>query len=53
MIRLKELLEELKVSKPTIYRWIENGCPVHYVGSIPYFDMQEVTEWMKNQKKGE
>ena len=53
MIRLKELLDELKISKPTIYRWIGNGCPVHYVGSIPYFDMQEVTEWMKNQKKGE
>ena len=53
MIRLKELLIEVKISKPTIYRWMEKGCPVHYVGSIPYFDMQEVTEWMKNQKKGE
>lgn len=53
MLRLSDALNELKISKPTIYRWIKSGCPVHYVGSIPYFDMQEVTKWIKKQKKGE
>ena len=53
MLRLKYLLETFKISKPTAYRWIEKGCPVHYVGSIPYFDTDEVNEWIKKQKKGE
>jgi predicted DNA-binding transcriptional regulator AlpA len=53
MIRLKEVLEVFKISKPTIYRWIDSGCPVHYAGSIPYFDIEEVNEWIKKEKKGE
>jgi len=53
LVRLSEILEIFKISKPTIYRWIKKGCPVHYVGSIPYFDLQEVIDWMKKQKKGE
>jgi len=53
LVRLSEILEIFKISKPTIYRWIKRGCPVHYVGSIPYFDLQEVIDWMKEQKKGE
>lgn len=53
MVRLKELLEIMKVSKPTVYRWIANGCPVHYAGSIPYFDLNEVNEWIRKDKKGE
>lgn len=53
MLRIKDVLEVFKISKPTIYRWIEKGCPVHYAGSIPYFDVDEVNEWIKTNKKGE
>lgn len=53
MIRASQLMQELKISKPTLYRWLKKGCPVHYVGRMPYFDMVEVTKWMKKQKKGE
>lgn len=53
MIRLNELLKTMSISKPTIYKWIKAGCPVHYVGKIPYFDMEEVNLWIKSLEKGE
>lgn len=47
MIRITELAEILKISKPTIYEWTKKGCPVHYVGKLPFFDLKEVEEWIK------
>lgn len=47
MVRLSGILEVMKISKPTMYKWIKSGCPVHYVGSIPYFDVEEVIQWIK------
>lgn len=52
LIRLTETLNTYKISKPTLYKWIRNGCPVSYVGRMPYFDTEEVTAWIKSQKKG-
>lgn len=47
MIRFKELVKKYNVSRPTIYKWISLGCPVHYVGKIAYFDTEEIDNWIK------
>lgn len=49
MKRFQETATHYSISRPTLYKWIENGCPVHYVGSIPYFDWAEVDAWMKGE----
>jgi len=51
MERLSEIAKTFSVSKPTIYDWIKKGCPVHYVGSIPFFDIEEVVSWIKKKDK--
>ena len=54
MKRFIETAQHYNVSKPTLYMWIRNGCPIHHVGNIPYFDWDEVDTWMKSgvMKKG-
>lgn len=51
LVRLSDILEVFKISKPTIYRWIEKGCPVHRIGSIPYFDAEEISNWIKENEE--
>jgi len=51
---LKRFIETAKnynISRPTLYMWIEKGCPAHHVGKIPYFDWEEVDEWIKGNNK--
>ena len=47
MKRLEETIKVFSISKPTIYVWIKKGCPVHYVGIIPFFDIKEIENWIK------
>lgn len=51
MKRFNEIILEFHISRPTLYEWIKNGCPVHYVGSIPFFDIKEVIKWIKERNK--
>ena len=53
MKRLEETSKIFSISKPTIYEWIKKGCPVHYVGSIPFFDLEEVESWIKSKNRKE
>lgn len=47
MVRITDVCEKFKISKPTVYEWIKKGCPVHYVGKLMFFDLVEVEQWMK------
>ena len=51
LIRMRRLCELLELSRPTIYKYIKGGLPVHYVGTIPYFDIKEIEKWLKSQKE--
>lgn len=51
MKRLEETAKIFSVSRPTIYDWIKKGCPVYYIGKIPYFDIEEVNNWIKERNK--
>ena len=48
-INKKELAEELKVSIVTIDRLRKKGLPYHNFGAKILFDIEEVTNWIKNK----
>ena len=48
LIRMNQICKELSVSKPTIYKYIELGMPVHKVNSLSFFDTKEIEAWIKN-----
>ena len=50
MLRVKDICEQFKISRGTMYEWIDKGCPVHYVGKLVFFDIDEVVKWVKEQK---
>lgn len=44
---LEEIADHLKVSKETVYRWLEKGkIPAHRVGKQWRFKVSEVDEWV-------
>ena len=49
MKRFNETAGHYKISKPTLYKWIDCGCPVHRVNGIPYFDWKEIDKWIKTK----
>jgi hypothetical protein len=46
-------MQNLKISKPTVYKYMDLGMPVYYVNNTPYYDMKEVLEWIKTHNKEE
>lgn len=50
MLTKKELSDWLKISIPTIDRWMAKGLPYTKVGKIVRFEKEDVEKWMKDQK---
>lgn len=50
MLRIADIQKQLKVSRPTIYKWIKQGLPVIKVGSLVFIDEKELDKFLK---KGE
>jgi excisionase family DNA binding protein len=47
-LRIKEVAEFLKVSRPTVYKYISMGMPAHQKNKTYMFlYASEVTEWIK------
>lgn len=47
MIRQKELLKKLHISRQTLWRWRRAGMPYHRVGNTLFFDEKQVKAWIK------
>lgn len=43
------LARALSVSRSTVYRLINEGCPVVRVGDTPRFDVAEVKAWLRQR----
>jgi DNA modification methylase/predicted DNA-binding transcriptional regulator AlpA len=50
MITERELLEELKISRTTLWRLKKMGMPYIKVGSAYRYDKEEVIQWFKSNK---
>lgn len=49
MVRQKELLEMLGISRKTLWRWRQLGLPYHKVERVIYFDVTEVKKWIRSR----
>ena len=49
VLRIKEIMEKYKVSKPTIYKWIKMGLPKLKVGKITYIEESELIKFIKGE----
>ena len=47
MIRQKELLSQLRVSRQTLWRWRRLGLPCYKVDKTLFFDEKEVLRWIE------
>lgn len=48
-LSVEEIADHLKISKETVYRWLERGkIPAHRVGKQWRFKPSEVDEWVKS-----
>ena len=53
MLNTKELAKVLNVHYNTIYNLIEKGMPHYKVGKVLRFNLEEIKEWLKQQKEKE
>ncbi|MEA1965185.1 MAG: helix-turn-helix domain-containing protein [Candidatus Aerophobetes bacterium] len=51
LLNTKELIKELQVTKATIRRYIKAGMPAYRVGLGYQFDINEVIDWLKKNKR--
>ena len=52
IITIKELSEFLKVKESTLYAWVSKGLiPFYKLNGLLRFNMDEITEWIKRNKK--
>lgn len=53
-LSVEEIADHLKISKETVYRWLEKGkIPAHRVGKQWRFKLSEVDEWVKSGNASE
>lgn len=50
MLRIKDIVEKYKVSRPTIYKWFRLGLPFIKVGKITYVEESELIKFIKGGK---
>ncbi len=51
MVTIAEISEYLKIKKPTLYSWVQNGTiPAYKLNKAIRFDMDEIEEWIKLSK---
>lgn len=52
IVNITELSQYLSISKNTIYAWVnQRRIPYHKVGSLLRFDINQIDEWLKTNKK--
>lgn len=49
---IEEITEYLRISKYTVYRWIEKrGMPAYKIGGCWKFKLSEIEEWIKQTNR--
>ena len=50
MLRIKEVMKLLHVSRATIYNWIKRGLPIIKAGKITFIEEEELYKFIKKGK---
>jgi excisionase family DNA binding protein len=50
LLTTKEITEELKCHRASLYRWREEGMPHIKLGGSVRYDLDEVMEWFKERQ---
>lgn len=50
MLTLKEFMAKHKVSKSTVYNWVNEGMPKSNIGKGARFDEEKTDAWIKENK---
>lgn len=43
------LADHFKMSRSTVYRWLDEGCPSHRPRGRALFDLTEVEAWIRSR----
>lgn len=49
LLKRREVYETFYISRTTLDKWLDLGCPVHIVGNKKYFIADEIEEWIKSK----
>lgn len=50
MLTLKEFMAKHKISKSTVYNWVNEGMPKSNIGKGARFDEEKTDAWIKENK---
>ena len=51
LLKVKDVMEMLNISRQTVYTYIKQGLPSIKMGKLRRFDKKEVEEWVNGLKK--
>lgn len=51
MLRIWDVKVLFQVSKPTIYKWMQEGLPHFYVGKLLFFKKEQIEKWARSHDK--
>ncbi len=52
-VRMRDLAERFRVSRATLYRWVDQGMPSEKIGGVRLFDPEKVEAWIANRAREE
>jgi predicted DNA-binding transcriptional regulator AlpA len=47
LVRVNDLLKQVRISRATLFRWMNQGLPHKKIGRIVLFDPPEVAAWIE------
>ena len=50
MLRVKDIMEKYKISKPTVYNWFKQGLPFIKVGKLIFIEEEALIKFIKGEK---
>ena len=49
MLRIKDIMHQYKVSRPTIYKWFNQGLPYIKINQLIFIEEEELMKFLKGE----
>lgn len=50
MLRINDIIEKCKISRPTLYEWFNKGLKFHKVGKLVFVYEEDLDKFLKGEK---